>query len=307
MTSTRRAVRAFVAVRAVRVFVAVRAVRAFVAVLAVLAGCACDTRETAPLRLVTTTSVKDSGLLDALLPAFKERSGIEVGVIAQGTGIALKIAARGEADAVITHDKEREDIFVAAGHAKGRRVFATSDFVIVGPPENPAAIQELDAAAAFRRLSESRASFASRGDSSGTHARELILWKAAAMAHPQEPAYVEVRAGMATTLQFASDKDAYTLTDRATYLAHKDGLRLRVLVEGDPRLANNYAVMVINPEKHGEADAERAQRLADWLFSDEAREIIRAQSRAGEPLFRLPGEVGLRTPEGRPNRETARG
>jgi tungstate transport system substrate-binding protein len=252
------------------------------------AAAGCRHGPATPLRLTTTTSVKDSGLLDALLPVFKKRTGVDVGVVSVGTGIALKLAERGEADAVITHDKAKEEAFIAAGHALRRRVFATSDFVIVGPPYDPAGIRRLDAVAAFRKIAASGASFASRGDSSGTHSRELSLWKAGGTEPPSPPAYVEVGAGMQTTLQYASDKSTYTLTDRATYLAHKGDLQLAVLVRGDPKLENNYAVMVVNPKTHPEADARRAQQFADWLFSDEARQIIQGQERGGEKFFRLP-------------------
>ncbi len=256
--------------------------------LALLSASGCRQGPATPLRLTTTTSIKDSGLLDALLPAFKKRTGIDVGVVSVGTGMALKLAERGEADVVITHDKAKEEAFIAAGQALGRRVFTTSDFVIVGPPDDPAGIRGQDAVTAFQRIAASGAGFASRGDSSGTHSRELSLWKAAGTEHPSTPAYVEVRAGMQTTLQYASDKSTYTLTDRATYLAHKDALQLAALVQGDPKLENNYAVMVVNPQTHPEADARRAQQFADWLFSDEARQIIQSQARAGERLFRLP-------------------
>ena len=262
--------------------------RLFLGAVAVLTISGCEAPEEKPLRLATTTSVKDSGLLDALLPAFKQRTGIDVGVVAVGTGLALKLAQRGEADAVITHDRQREEAFIEAGHALGRQVFANSDFVVVGPAEDPAGIRGAGAASAFRRIAQSGALFASRGDSSGTHARELQLWKEAGLPRPAEPGYVEVRAGMQTTLQFADEKDAYTLTDRATYLAHRERLRLAVLVEGDPLLGNDYAVMVIDPKKHPEADRERAQAFADWLFSDEARAIISGLRRGGESLFHLP-------------------
>jgi tungstate transport system substrate-binding protein len=259
-----------------------------VALSGLLSVSSCRETPATPLRLTTTTSVKDSGLLDALLPVFKKRTGIDLGVVPVGTGMALKLAERGEADVVITHDQAKEEAFIVAGQAQNRRIFATSDFVIVGPPSDPAGIRGSDALEAFRRIAASGASFASRGDSSGTHSRELSLWKAAGMEHPSPPGYVEVRAGMQVALQYASDKSAYTLTDRATYLAHKPNLQLDVLVQGDPRLENNYAVMVMNPKTHPEADIRRGQQFADWLFSDEARQIIQGQVRAGEHLFKLP-------------------
>jgi molybdenum ABC transporter molybdate-binding protein len=275
---------------------------AFTLLLAFLPTSGCRESPAAPLRLATTTSIKDSGLLDALLPAFKKKTGTDVGVVSVGTGLALKLAEHGEADVVITHDQKKEEAFIAAGHTLSRRVFATSDFVIVGPPSDPAGIRGQDAVGAFQKIAASRASFASRGDSSGTHSRELSLWKTAGLEHPAPPAYVEVRAGMQVTLQFASDKDAYTLSDRATYLAHQDDLRVEVLVQGDPRLENNYAVMVMNPAKHPEVDEHRAMEFADWLFSDEARRIIESQVRAGERLFRLPPPervaLGLGGPRG---------
>jgi tungstate transport system substrate-binding protein len=262
-------------------------VRLLVVAAAVLIGGTCDEATAPPMRLATTTSVNDSGLLDALLPVFRDRTDIQVGVVAVGTGLALKLAERGEADAVITHDKEREEAFIASGHALERRVFARSDFVIVGPADDPAGIRGLGAPEAFARVAESHALFASRGDSSGTHARELWLWKEARRSH-SDVDYVEVRAGMQTTLQFADERKAYTLSDRATYLAHRGRLDLVIVVEGDPLLANDYAVMVIDTEKHPEADRRRAQRFADWLFSDEARAIIVGLERGGERLFQVP-------------------
>ncbi|MBA2565014.1 MAG: substrate-binding domain-containing protein [Gemmatimonadetes bacterium] len=254
--------------------------------LIVLGAPGCRQQDAPPLRLVTTTSVKDSGLLDTLLPAFRVRHGFDVGVVAVGTGIAIRLAQKGEADVVITHDRVKEEAFVREGDGLDRRVFAASDFVVVGPPADPARVRGLDALSAFQKIASSSAPFASRGDSSGTHARELSLWKAAALVPPT--GRVEVRAGMATTLRYASDRDAYTLTDRATYLAHHDNLQLAVLVEDDPLLANLYAVMVVNPRKHPEADSRRAAIFADWLLSDEARELIRGFTRAGLPLFHVP-------------------
>jgi len=253
----------------------------------------CSSPENVPLRLATTTSVKDSGLLDALLPAFSKSTGIEVGVISVGTGMALRLAERGEADVVITHDREREEAFIRAGHARERRVFAYSDFVIVGPPEDPAGIRGKDVLGAFEGIANSGARFASRGDSSGTHSRELELWKATGVSRQAGSAYVEVRAGMATTLQFAGEKKAYTLTDRATYLVHRHRLGLEVLVNGDPLLENVYAVMVVDPGRHGRTDARRAEIFAKWLLSKEARAIISSLRREGETLFRTaPGAPG---------------
>jgi tungstate transport system substrate-binding protein len=244
--------------------------------------------------------VRDSGLLDALLPAFHARTGIVVGYQAVGTGLALRMAERGEVDALITHDAAREKAFVAAGHAQGRREFARSDFLLVGPPEDPAGIEGVAAAEAFRRIAESSSLFASRGDSSGTHARELLLWRAAGVAPPAN-AYVSVRAGMATTLQFADERGGYTLTDRATFLAHRERLQLRALVAYDPLLENVYAFLVVNPRRHPGTDVERARRLGEWLSSPEASRIILGLERAGEPLFRAPsGADSERAPTGRP-------
>ncbi|HEY7529602.1 MAG TPA: substrate-binding domain-containing protein [Gemmatimonadota bacterium] len=272
--------------------------RRLLAILPLLLACG---REAPPLRLATTTSVRDSGLMDALLPAFRERTGIVVGYQAVGTGLALRLGERGEVDALITHDEARERDFVAAGQALGRQPFAASDFLVAGPADDPADIRGAGAVEAFRRIAESRSAFASRGDSSGTHARELLLWEAAGVPRPRDEAYVAVRAGMATTLQFADQRDAYTLTDRATFLANRRRLRLQPLVTDDPLLENVYSVLVVNPARHPGADAERAGVFADWLLSDEARRIVLGLRRDGEPLFRIPSEAaGRPAPEQRP-------
>jgi tungstate transport system substrate-binding protein len=227
----------------------------------------------APVRLATTTSVEASGLLDVLLPRFAAETGHVVHVIAVGSGRALRLGREGDVDAVLVHDPEAEERFLAEGHG-----------VLVGPSDDPAGIAGVDAVAALDRIAVERAVFVSRGDESGTHLMELRLW-AQAGRKPDPRWYRESGRGMTQVLLMSSELDAYTLTDRGTWLLLRNRLPgLRVLVEGDPRLQNPYSVIAVNPTRH-QVRHEAAQALVEWLASAEAQEIIDAFRLDGERAF----------------------
>jgi tungstate transport system substrate-binding protein len=267
--------------------------------LAALAAAGCSRPAQAPsIVLATTTSVQDSGLLDVLVPMFREQSGVEVKVVAVGTGQALQLGRRGDADVLLTHDPDGEKQFVAEGFAVGRRNVAYNDFVLVGPPADPAAVKRMKSAPkAFARIARSRAAFVSRGDDSGTHRKELAQWKLAKI-EPAGDWYMLAGAGMGQVLRMANEKRAYTLSDRGTFLALRGGLDLAILGEGDPFLVNQYSVMLVNPEKHPHVRAEDARNFADFLVSPAARKAIETFGieRHGQPLF-FPGTAGLVSPE----------
>jgi tungstate transport system substrate-binding protein len=238
------------------------------------------------IRLVTTTSTRDSGLLDYLLKPWSKETNIEVQVVAVGTGQALALGTRGDADIVMVHARAREDAFVEAGHGVDRRDLMWNDFVIAGPPEDPAGIQgATDVVAALREIHASGAKFVSRGDDSGTHIREQSLWKAAGLAPREEPFYYQAGQGMGPCLTMADELRAYILTDRGTYLAVKSNKNLAVLVEGDTRLRNPYGVILVNPEKHPHVRVDAAKKLMDFLTSREGQAKIGAFRVDGEILF----------------------
>ncbi|MCG8593668.1 MAG: substrate-binding domain-containing protein [Kiloniellales bacterium] len=238
--------------------------------------------------LQSTTSTQNSGLFDAILPGFTARSGVEVRVVAVGTGQALKNARNGDGDVLLVHAKPAEEAFVAEGFGVERLDVMYNDFVIVGPPADPAGIAgKADATAALKAVAEAGAPFASRGDDSGTHKKELALWTAAGV----DPAaasgtwYRETGSGMGATLNTAVGMDAYTMTDRGTWIAFKNKDDFRILVEGDARLFNQYGVILVNPEKHPRVKAEDGQAFIDWLTGKEGQAAIAAYKRAGEQLF----------------------
>jgi tungstate transport system substrate-binding protein len=237
------------------------------------------------LRMATTTSVQDSGLMTYLLPYFEKTCQCKVDVIAVGTGQALKLASSGDVDMVVVHDPQSEMRFVREGFGINRRTFMVNDFVILGPPADPAGIRGLaDAAQALARISKAGATFISRGDESGTHQREKALWQKAAI-KPAGPWYLEIGQGMGAALTMASEKQAYTLTDRATYLARMKQLGIVVLVEGDAELLNSYSVIQVNPVRFPQAKSNLARRLCDWFCSPEGQELIGAYSVGGHRLF----------------------
>ena len=239
------------------------------------------------LRLSTTTSTENSGLLDALIPPFEARFQLDVDVIPVGTGKALKLAEGGDVDVTLVHAPELEKLFVKRGFGVNRRYVMYNDFVIVGPPQDVAGIKGAsDARGAFRRIAERTALFISRGDRSGTHTKELSLWKKAGV-NPSLPWYLESGRGMGAVLVIADQKRAYTLTDRGTYLAFRRKLDLAILVEGDPALFNPYHVIAVNPAKHPHVNYVGAMLLIGWLTSPEGQQIIAnfGTQEYGQPLF----------------------
>lgn len=249
------------------------------------------------LRLATTTSTADSGLLDALLPAFEQQTGASVEVIAVGTGQALKLGERGDVDVVLVHDRQREEAFMAQGFGSLRRDVMYNDFVIVGPADDPAGVrQAASAAEALGRIAAHQATFASRGDDSGTHAREQALWKAAGIApSAEQPWYRSLGQGMGETLITANELAAYTLSDRGTWLSMRARLpNLELLFGGatiadnpDTALRNPYGVLLVNPQRHPGINAELGRQFIAWLTAPETQQRIGAfgRERYGQPLF----------------------
>lgn len=238
------------------------------------------------IRLATATSTESSGLLDVLLPSFEKQSGYKVHVIAAGTGKALRIARDGDVDVALVHAYEAEQGFVAEGHGVNRRDVMYNDFIIVGPPNDPAGIKGLrDAAKAMKRIATARSTFLSRGDESGTHTKERELWQAADL-KPAGQWYREVGQGQGKTLQMAMELSAYILTDRGTWVAHQTAQdMLSVLVEGDPRLYNRYGVIAVSPAKYPDVNYMGAMRLIAWLTDLPGQALIRDYRIAGQPLF----------------------
>jgi tungstate transport system substrate-binding protein len=261
--------------------------RPLCAALLLLAGAALA-QEPPFVTLASTTSTNDSGLFEAILPRFERESGIAVRVVAVGTGQAIELGRRGDADVLLVHDRRSEDAFLAEGHALFRRDVMYNDFVIVGPAADPAAIRGLqDAARALAQLAAREAVFVSRGDDSGTHKAELRLWAAAGI-DPRSASgrwYREVGGGMGATLNVANELRGYALADRATWLAYRKREALAVLVEGDPRLRNPYGVLVVDPARHPHAKSALATRFADWLTGPKGRQAIEAFRIGGEPAF----------------------
>lgn len=236
--------------------------------------------------LATTTSTVDTGLLDVLVPRFEEQSGYNVKMIAVGTGQALAMGERGEADVLLVHAPTAERKLVEAGIGVNYRLVMHNDFIIVGPPEDPAGIKGKPSVEAFRAIAGTKAMFVSRGDDSGTHKKELAVWKEAGIT-PAGNWYQESGQGMGATLLMASEKRAYTLTDRGTYLAQRANLRLAILSEGDRSLLNIYHVMQVNPKKFAKVNAEGARAFVEFMVAPETQEIIAdfGRDRFGGPLF----------------------
>jgi len=264
-------------------------------VLAALAWIACAPESDAPgptagetIVLASTTSTRDSGLFEHLLPRFTAETGIRVNVVAVGTGRALDLARRGDADVLLVHDRASELAFVEAGHGIERRPVMYNDFVLVGPRDDPAGVRGLDdAAEALGRIARHQAVFFSRGDDSGTHKAELRLWAAAGGAPSARTNawYRETGSGMGATLNTANQASGYTLSDRGTWLAFRNRAQLELLLEGDPRLRNEYGVIVVNPARHPHVKVAAARRFAGWLVSDAGRAAIAGYRVDGQPLF----------------------
>jgi len=254
--------------------------------------------ESETIVLASTTSVENSGLLAHILPGFTRETGIEVHVVAQGTGQALATAAHGDADLVLVHDPEAEAKFMAAGHGESRQEIAWNDFIIVGSGADPAHIAGTrDVLAALRAIAAAKAVFVSRGDNSGTDALEKRLWKAVGLdpateggtadggAAPGGGWYRDIGGGMGAALNAAAAMDAYTLSDRGTWLSFGHKADLRIVLEGDPRLLNRYDVILLNPQTHPQAKQAPAHRFAAWLASPEGQAAIAGYTIAGQRLF----------------------
>ncbi len=237
--------------------------------------------------MASTTSTEQSGLFAHLLPEFKKASGIDVRVVAQGTGQALDMGRRGDADILFVHDQVAETKFVADGFGIERKPVMYNDFVIVGPKGDPAGIKGNDVVVALKKLAGTDAAFISRGDKSGTNAAELRYWKAAGIDDPAAAmkGYKACGCGMGPALNIAASSNAYLLTDRGTWLSFKNRADLGVLVEGDKRLFNQYGVIVINPTKHPHVKKDLAQAFADWVVSPAGQATIAAYKVSGEQLF----------------------
>jgi len=240
------------------------------------------------LILATTTSTQDSGLLDELVPMFEKKTGFVVKTVAVGSGQAMAMGRRGDADVLLVHSPEAEDAFMEEGFGRNRTLVMHNDFVIVGPAGDPAGLKGGgDAAAALEALAGAGALFVSRADDSGTHAMEKGLWKKAGVDPAGKTWYMETGSGMGQTLNVASEKAGYTLADRGTYLALKRNLHLEILVEGDPVLHNVYHVIEVNPDRFPKANGEGARAFSDFLVSDDAQTLIGTFGKEsfGQPLF----------------------
>jgi tungstate transport system substrate-binding protein len=265
-------------------------VLAFLTVLFSLAACgsgqAAAPSDERSLILATTTSTQDSGLLDELLPAFTDDTGWQVKPLAVGSGQAIELGRRGEADVLLVHSPEAEEEFVAEGDTGARRLVMHNDFVIVGPADDPAKIKGAPSADALRRIATAQAGFVSRGDDSGTHAREKKLWEATKTV-PSGQWYHSSGQGMGATLRVASETSAYTLTDRATYLSQKENLSLEVLSEGDKDLLNIYHVVEMTTRAGDKVQPDAAKAFADWMVGERAQKMIGefGAEEFGRPLF----------------------
>jgi len=240
------------------------------------------------LILATTTSTQDSGLLDVLIPIFEKQSGYFVKTIAVGSGQAMTMGQKGEADVLLVHSPAAEKKFMEEGFGVNRRLIMHNDYVVVGPKEDPAKIKGLKKAAeAFKKIAEAKALFLSRGDNSGTHSKEKEVWKAAGVSQEQEKWYQQTGQGMGQTLNIAAEKSGYTLTDRGTWLALKKNLSLEILVEGDGVLLNIYHVIELNAQKWPKVNVAGGKAFADFMVAKGTQEIVRTfgVDKFGSPLF----------------------
>lgn len=264
----------------------------FLQVAAVLSLCILTaplsaTAEEKSIILQSTTSTENSGLLNHLIPIFKKDTGIRIHVVAVGTGQALKNAQNGDGDVLLVHAKSAEETFVKKGYGVKRFDVMFNDFVILGPKSDPAKIKGLkDVTLGLAQISNKKASFISRGDDSGTHKKELNLWKNAGIAlNKDQTWYRESGSGMGATLNIAAGMGAYVMSDRATWIAFKNKANLEILIEGDKRLFNQYGVILVNPEKHKNVKAELGQTFIDWLTGAKGQAAIKAFKVGGKQLF----------------------
>lgn len=245
--------------------------------------------QTNPIVMASTTSTEQSGLFTYLLPEFKKASGIDIKVVAVGTGQAIDMGRRGDADVLFVHDQVAEEKVVAEGFAVKRFPVMYNDFVLIGPAADPAKTKGKDIVEALKKLNAANASFVSRGDKSGTHAAELRYWKTAGIETPgDKPAFANYKAcgcGMGPALNIAASSGGYVLADRGTWLSFKNRGDLAVLVEGDTKLFNQYGVMVVNPAKHPQTKVVEAQKFVDWVISPAGQNVIAGYKINGEQLF----------------------
>jgi tungstate transport system substrate-binding protein len=237
------------------------------------------------IRLSTTTSTENSGLLQYLLPKFEAKTNSKVNVISVGTGKALELAKNGDVDVTLVHARALEDKFVAEGHGVNRRDVMYNDFIVVGPESDPAGIRgSKDVLVAMKKIAASGAKFISRGDNSGTDLMEKAYWKQAG-SQPQGSAYVSAGLGMDEVLNMAAELRAYTLTDRATYIAYRAKTGLQVAVEGDPKMFNPYGIIAVNPQKSDKLNYKGAMQLVDWITSSEGQALIASFRTGGQQVF----------------------
>jgi len=251
--------------------------------VATLIGCAIAHADT--IVMASTTSTEQSGLFGYLLPEFKKATGVDVKVVAVGTGQAIDMGRRGDADVLFVHDQVAEEKVVAEGFAVKRFPVMYNDFVLVGPAADAAKVKGNDIVEALKKVSASNAAFVSRGDKSGTHAAELRFWKTVGETLPKGSGYRECGCGMGPALNMASSTGAYVLTDRGTWLSFKNRGDLAVLVEGDNKLFNQYGVMVVNPAKHPQVKVADAQKFVDWVISPAGQTVIAGYKIEGQQLF----------------------
>ena len=261
----------------------------FLFMLGLLFGVASRSAETQSRNVIlsTTTSTQDSGLLDLLVPLFEKQSGYSVKTVSVGTGQALALAAKGDADVALVHAPSLEKKYVSGGQLQNRRLVMYNDFVIIGPKDDPAKIRTLKSTlAALKAIEQAKAPFVSRGDNSGTHTLEKSLWKEAGI-QPNGPWYIESGQGMGATLNIANERNAYTITDRGTYLALGQRVTLPILVEGDRALLNIYSVMEVNPANGPRVNAAGGKAFADFMVSPQAQNLIKnfGVEKFGQPLF----------------------
>lgn len=259
----------------------------------VLMGCGGKTEVKQPAKpdrpdviLATTTSTQDSGLLDVIIPAFEKKTGYKIKTIAVGSGQAIAMGEKGEADVLLTHAPDAEKKVIESGAVVNRRLVMHNDFILIGPQEDPAKIKGRSAQEALSGIANTKSVFISRGDNSGTHQMEKKLWSQAQI-KPTGAWYQEAGVGMGETLKIATEKTGYTLTDRATYLAQKSNISLAILVEGDTKLLNIYHVMEVNPDKYTKVNKEGAKAFADFLLSSEGQNLIAdfGKDKYGQALF----------------------
>jgi len=252
----------------------------------------------ASIILATTTSTQDSGLLDELIPLFTKETGIQVKVIAVGTGEALAMGERGDADVLLVHSRTSEDAFMAKGQGSLRYDVMYNDFLLVGPSSDPAKAKGLEIMAALQAIAKAQAQFVSRGDNSGTHTKELALWKKTTVTPSGQAWYLSAGQGMGETARIASEKGAYTLIDRATYLAVEKSLQLMIISEKGKDLLNPYGVIVVNPANHATVHAVEAKAFADWIVRPDIQKFIGefGVAKYGQQLFVPDAKTGAVTP-----------